>query len=100
MAREYTHVQELLPSILAMKGKGYTYRQIADQLGLKKEQVEELCKRERKKEREIAHGYIPQPKARLRKTPATQDDLQKNRIVELEMKVELLQNFLSECGRM
>ena len=100
MAREYTHVQELLPSILAMKGKGCTYRQIANQLGLKKEQVEDLCKRERRKEREIAHGYVPQPKGRPRKTPAAQDDLQKNRIVELEMKVELLQNFLSECGRM
>ena len=100
MAREYRHVQELLPSILAMKGKGCTYRQIADQLGLKKEQVEELCRRKRRKERKIAHGYIPQPKGRPRKTSATPDDLQKNRIVELEMKVELLQNFLSECGRM
>ena len=99
MAREYTHVQELLPSILAMKEKGYTYRQIADQLGLKKEQVEELCKRERRKEREIAHGYVPRPKGRPRKTPATQDDLQKKRIAELEMEVELLKNFLSECGR-
>lgn len=35
-----------------------------------------------------------------RKTPATQEQLQNNRIVDLEMKVELLQNFLSECGRM
>ena len=26
MSRSYTHVQELLPSVLAMKGKGYTYR--------------------------------------------------------------------------
>lgn len=100
MAREYRHVQELLPRILAMKGKGCTSRQIADQLGLKKEQVQNLCKRERRKERKIAHGYIPQPKGRPRKTSATPDDLQKNRIVELEMKVELLQNFLSECGRM
>ena len=34
MSRSYTHVQELLPSVLAMKGKGYTYRQIAKQFGL------------------------------------------------------------------
>ena len=40
------------------------------------------------------------PKGRPRKTPAAQEQLQSNRIVELEMKVELLQNFLSECGRM
>ncbi len=40
------------------------------------------------------------PKAVREKTPATQEQLQNNRIVELEMKVELLQNFLSEAGRM
>ena len=100
MSRSYTHVQELLPSVLAMKGKGYTYRQIAKQFNLAKEQVEELCSRARRKQRRIEKGYIPQPKGRPRKTPATQEQLQNNRIVELEMKVELLQNFLSECGRM
>ena len=31
MSRTYTHVQELLPSVLAMKEEGYTYRQIANQ---------------------------------------------------------------------
>ena len=90
MSRSYTHVQELLPSVLAMKGKGYTYRQIAKQFGLAKEQVEELCSRARRKQRRIEKGYIPQPKGRPRKTTATQEQLQNNRIVELEMKVELL----------
>ena len=96
MSRQYTHVQGLLPSVIAMKEKGYTYRQIADQIGMEKEQIEELCSRERRKQRKIEKGYIPQPKGRPRKTPATQEQLQSNRIVELEMKVELLQNFLSE----
>lgn len=100
MSRQYTHVQGLLPSVIAMKEKGYTYRQIADQFGTEKEQIEELCSRERRKQRKIEKGYIPQPKGRPRKTPATQGQLQNNRIVELEMKVELLQKFLSECGRM
>lgn len=99
MSRQYTHVQGLLPSVIAMKEKGYTYRQIADQFGMEKEQIEELCSQERRKQRKIEKGYIPQPKGRPRKTPATQEQLQSNRIVELEMKVELLQNFLSECGR-
>ena len=100
MSRQYTHVQGLLPSVIAMKEKGYTYRQIADQFGMEKEQIEELYSRERRKQRKIEKGYIPQPKGRPRKMPATQEQLQSNRIVELEMKVELLQNFLSECGRM
>ena len=34
-----------------MKEKGYTYRQIADQFGMEKEQIEELCSRERRKQR-------------------------------------------------
>lgn len=100
MCRQYTHVQGLLPTVLAMKEKGYTYRQIADRFSLAKEQIEELCSRERRKQRKIEKGYIPQPKGRPRKTPTTQEQLQNNRIVELEMKVELLQNFLSEAGRM
>lgn len=100
MSRAYTHVQGMLPSVLAMKEEGYTYRQIAQQFGLAKEQVKELCKRARRKQRKIEKGYVPQPKGRPRNIPATQERLQNNRIAELEMKVELLQNFLSECGRM
>ena len=83
-----------------MKEERYTYRQIAQQFGLAKEQVKELCKRARRKQRKIEKGYIPQPKGRPRNVPATQEQWQNNRIAELEMKVELLQNFLSECGRM
>lgn len=100
MSRQYTHVQGLLPSVLVMKEEGYTYRQIANRFSLTKKQIEELCKRARRKQRKIEKGYIPHPKGRPRKTPTTQEQLQNNRIVELEMKVELLQNFLSECGRM
>lgn len=37
MSRQYTHVQGLLPSVIAMKEKGYTYRQIADQFGMDKQ---------------------------------------------------------------
>ena len=100
MSRQYTHVQELLPSVLAMKGEGCTLREIANHFDLSKEQIKELCKRERRRERKLKHGYLPQPKGRPRKAPATQEQLQNNRIVELEMKVDLLQNFLSESGRM
>ena len=100
MSRQYTHVQGMLPSVLAMKEDGYTHRQIADQLGLTKEQIEELCRRARRKQRKIERGYIPQPKGRPRKTPATEEQVRNNRIIELEMQVELLRNFLSEAGRM
>ena len=76
------------------------YRQIADQLGYTKKQIEELCSRERRKQRKIENGYVLQPKGRPKKQLETQEQIQNNKIVELEMKVELLKNFLSECGRM
>ena len=54
MSKQYTYVQELLPSILAMTGKGYTLREITNHFDLSKEQVKELCKREHRKERKNA----------------------------------------------
>lgn len=56
--------------------------------------------RERRKQRKIENGYVLQPKGRPKKQLETQEQIQNNKIVELEMKVELLKNFLSECGRM
>ena len=53
MSRQYTHVQGLLPSVIAMKEKGYTYRQIADQFGMEKEQIEAVCSRERRKSKKV-----------------------------------------------
>lgn len=100
MSRPYTHVEELLPSVMEMKEEGYTHGQIAERYGLRSEQIKELCKRARRKQRKIENGYIPQPKGRPRKEAATKEELQQNKIVELEMKVELLRNFQLECGRM
>ena len=100
MPRQYTHVQELLPSVLAMKEENCTLREIANHFGLTREQIKGLCKRARRKEREIAKGYLPKPKGRPRKITASEDAQKQHRICELEMQVELLQNFLSECGRM
>ena len=100
MSRQYTHVQGLLPSVLAMREEGCTYRQIANRYGLAKEQIEELCSRERRKQRKIERGYIPRPKGRPRKSPETEEQLRNKRMIKLEMQVELLRNFLSEAGRM
>lgn len=100
MSRQYTHVQELLPSVLAMKGEGCTLREIANHFGLTREQIKGLCKRARQKERKIEKGYLPKPKGRPRKTPVSEEAQKQHRICELEMQVELLQNFLLECGRM
>ncbi len=100
MSRNYTHVQHLLPEVLKMKSEGYTYRQIANHFNLTLIQIKQLAKRARRKLRKIENGYVPLPKGRPRKSEPTKEQIQNNKIIELEMKVELLQNFLSVSGRM
>lgn len=99
MARQYTKVQQLAETVQQLKAEGKTNREVGEMFGLDKEQIRELIKREKRRERKIAAGYIPQPKGRRRKTPESEAERLNNEVVELRMKVELLKNFLSEVGR-
>ena len=99
MARKYTKVEELAGVIEQRHVEGETYREIGTSLGLSREVVREAVKRKRRKERQIAAGYIPRPKGRPRKEPASEAVKLNNEIVQLRMTVELLRNFLCEAGR-
>ena len=99
MTRKYTKVEELASIIEQRQKQGETYREIGSSLGLSREVVREAVKRKRRKERKIAAGYIPLPKGRPRKEPASEETKRNNEIVQLRMQVELLRNFLSEAGR-
>ena len=99
MARRYTKVAELAEVVRTRHEQGETYAQIAASYGLEKKQLKKLMERQRKKERKIAAGYIPRPKGRPRKEPASEEVKRNNEIVQLRMQVELLRNFLSEAGR-
>lgn len=93
MARKYEKVQELLPEVKRLKEEGYTYRQIADKLGLGNGEVaESLIKRERKK---ATQGI---PKQRGRKPAKTLQEY-KYENKRLKMENELLRDFLSLTGR-
>jgi len=81
------------------KANGETNREIAESYGLTKYQVKQLMARQNRKERKIAAGYIPRPKGRPRKEPASEEAKRNNEIVQLRMQVELLRNFLCEAGR-
>ena len=52
--RKYTHIKVLEPEIIEMKESGKTKREIAEHFGLTKEQVKELLKRYRRRERNSA----------------------------------------------
>ena len=99
MARKYTKVEGLAEIIRQRKANGETNREIAESYGLTKYQVKQLMTRQNRKERKIAAGYIPSPKGRPRKEPASEEAKRNNEIVQLRMQLELLRNFLYEAGR-
>ena len=98
MTRKYTKVEGLTEIIRQRKSNGETNREIAESFGLTKYQVKQLMARQNRKERRIAAGYIPRPKGRPRKEPASEEAKRNNEVVQLRMQVELLRNFLYEAG--
>ena len=99
MSRQYTKIEPYAEEIFRRKGDGETYREIGRSLGLSKEQVKGFVKRQHRKARQLANGYIPLPKGRPRKDSQNTDIQKDNEIAKLKMQVELLRNFLSEVGR-
>ena len=100
--RKYTHIKLLESEILEMKVSGKTKREIAEHFGLTIEQVKELLKRYRRKERKISAGVTPRPKGRPRKDAAprnTEAELTYE-INRLKMENKLLRDFLQSTERM
>ena len=110
MARNYRHIQMYGKEILEMKEKGLTHKEIAEKLGLTKEQVKEFVKREHKKERKAAAGITLKKKGRPPKDDKFSNTDKVNelkyiiarkdaKIKTLEMENELMRDFLSLIGR-
>ena len=99
--RKYTHIKTVEPEIVAMNESGKTKREIAEHFGLRIEQVKELLKRYRRRERKIAAGIMPRPKGRPRKDAAPRDLVteQAYEINRLKMENKLLRDFLQYAGR-
>jgi predicted transcriptional regulator len=99
MPRKYTKVEILSAEVFRRKGAGETNREIAECYGLSKKQIKGLVRRQNRKARLIASGYMPRPKGRPRQNASDEETRRNKELIELRMKVELLQNFLSEAGR-
>ena len=97
--RNYTHIKILEPEILAMKEAGKTKREIAEHYGLKMEQVKELLKRCRRRERKIMAGIQPRPQGRPRKDGQAPHQQGKTELERLRMENKLLRDFLQLTGR-
>lgn len=83
-----------LRNLLYLIETGKTKREIAEHYGLKMEQVKELLKRYRRRERKIIAGIQPRPKGR----PAPYEQ-GKTELERLRMGNKLLRDFLQLTGR-
>ena len=99
MPRKYTKVELLSDEVFRREAAGETNREIAKSYGVTKYQMKQLVSRQHRKARLLANGYMPRPKGRPRSNPADDETRRNNELIALRMKVELLQNFLSESGR-
>lgn len=99
--RKYTRLKILEPEIVEMKKANRTKREIADHFGLTKEQVKDLLKRYRRRERKIAAGLGLKPVGRPRKDarPRNKQEEQAYEIARLKMENKLLRDFLQSTGR-
>ena len=67
--RTYTHVKELENIIISMREAGMTRQEIADDLGLTKEQIKSWVTRYNHRNKKIVEGIALKPKGRPRKYP-------------------------------
>ena len=89
--------KEILPKVTKMKEAGYTHKQIGEELGYSQEQIKQLVKRNRKKQKK--QQTVQKQRGRPRKKPLSTEDEYRKRIEQLEMENELLRSFLQEIGR-
>ena len=115
MPRSYRHIKEYEKEILELKSQGLTEREIGNQLGFSKKQINNFITRYNANQRKIEAGIIIKPKGRPRKDgnslPPSIQQLSKvtqlqyelarkeRELKRLEMENELMRDFLSLTER-
>ena len=111
MPRSYRHISNYENEILELKSQGLTLREIGAKLGFTKEQVHNFITRYNKKQRMLEAGTAIHKKGRPPKDYKITEDMKINelkyiiarkdsKIKQLEMKNELMRDFLSHTERM
>jgi len=98
MKEKHGYINQFSKQIIEMREAGRTRQEIADELGLTKEQIKEWVKRYN---RRIARTgtSIPKQQGRPRTRPLITDEEKDKEIKRLKMENELLRDFLRLCGR-
>ena len=98
--RKYTHVQVMEKQIVTMREAGMTRQEIADELGLEKEQIKNWVARYNRRKADLLQGLLTKPKGRPRKRPLTTEEDYTRTIARLQMENKLLRDFLQSTERM
>lgn len=113
MSRKYTKLKQNSKLIEKLHEEGKTHREIADRLGVTKNQIKWYFTREHIQKRKAAMGVVPRAKGRppkdyiiteqdkdriiaAQKYAITRKDY---RIDSLEKRIEMLENFVQLVGR-
>ncbi len=92
--RKYTHIKGLEKQIVSMREVGMTRQEIADELGLEKEQIKNWVARYNRRKAGLLQGLPATPKGHPRKMQlATEEDYART-IARLQMENKLLRDFL------
>ena len=98
--RKYTHIKSLTSTILSMRSNGYTNQEVADYLGLEREQIKNCIKRYNRNERILASGRTSKPKGRPRKDGQRPKQDPQKELERLRMENKLLRDFMQSMERM
>ena len=97
--RKYTHMKDMEAQILALREAGMTRQEIADELGLEKEQIKNWVSRYNRRIAGILRGLPAKPKGRPRKRPLSDAEEYEKEIARLQMENKLLRDFLQSMER-
>ena len=98
--RKYTHIKLMETQIIAMREAGLTRQEIADELGLEKEQIKGWVKRYNRRGKIQLEERPAKAKGRPRKDgQPPKQDIQKE-VERLRMENKLLRDFLRSTERM
>ena len=97
--RKYTHIKGIEMQIVSMREAGMTRQEIADELGLEKEQIKNWVARYNRRKADLLQGSPARPKGRPRKRPLTTEEDYTRTIERLEMENKLLRDFLQSLER-
>ena len=98
--RKYTHIKAIEEQIVSMREAGMTRQEIADELGLEKEQIKNWVARHNRRQATLLQRLPTNPKGRPRKRPLITEEDYTRTIERLQMENKLLRDFLQSTERM